>query len=231
MRFILAAILVLPSIAFAGRVSDELVRQWDRDLAGIEALLLNREWSEATKESERLSERMVALIVGGTGEAHYLGAVTALRAIALAGEGRVREAHWFWQVAQQLFPDTDRELPFHFDPRVHFLQQPPSTPDITQPDDVAASVEAGHYVPPTIKHKRKPKFPKAEVEKTVNVRVEVIIDDDGVVYQPRILESAGELTMVLAVLDAMSHWRYVPMEVHGKPIGCKYVVTFHFKGA
>jgi hypothetical protein len=142
---------------------------------------------------------MVGLIVGGTGEARYLGAVTALRAVALAGEGRVREAYWFWLVAQQLFPETDRQLPSRFDPRVHFLQHPPSTPDITQSDDVGARVEAGHYLPPRITHKRKPKFPKAEIGRTVDVRVELVIDEHGAVYQPTILDSAGELTMILVL--------------------------------
>ena len=36
--------------------------------------------------------------------------------------------------------------------------------------------------------------------------------------------------MVLTVMDAMSYWRFAPMEVDGKAVACEYVVTFHFKG-
>ena len=60
------------------------------------------------------------------------------------------------------------------------------------------------------------------------VIVESIIDKDGHVLFPRLLQTQPK-GLGLAALDAICHWRFKPATLNGEPVKVYYVLTVNFK--
>jgi TonB family protein len=56
--------------------------------------------------------------------------------------------------------------------------------------------------------------------------INAVIDEDGCVRQPRIVEGQGT-SMATAGLDAVRNWVFEPATVGGRPVRVVYVVTFN----
>src|ERR1700736_2154260 len=91
-------------IACVTHVFADVVGDWRRDQASIEALLQQKQYAAARKASIKLTNRMLDKL-GGSAEASRLLAETAqLRASAEEGLGNGDDAMWYDQVAAALDP-------------------------------------------------------------------------------------------------------------------------------
>jgi TonB family protein len=153
-------------------------------------------------------------------DAALLARTVALRAAAEDGLGNVDDTNWYRQVAMLLDPQV--VLPEMTTP----LPEPIEVRHVG-PAAVAAASEPTE-APQRIR-KRDPERPGIVNALGVAVAVlEVAIDVDGVVKQPRVVKSPAP-SVSYAALEAVKQWRFRPGTVGGKPVPILFnlTVTMH----
>ncbi len=231
---LLAGALLAPSgnVGAARGETDYIASLWSKKLDGIHDLLLKHEWGKAEKKARKLTQDMLDVIVSGPGGRQFLGKATFLRAIALEGLGDERLADWYWRLSAQLFPSMGTIDPRRYLPDTTLGSD---TGDVSPARRRLESLYSGTERPD---HSRvslpekidgaEPKFPLAKYGTSVSVRVEVVIGEDGLVYEPKILDLAGEYTLAFSALDAMSSWRFKPSKLDGKAIPAIYILIVDY---
>jgi TonB family protein len=211
---ILIALLLVAVSSFGDAVDD-----WRRDQAAIEAMLQQRRYADARKASIKLTHRMFDRLGANAEASELLARTVALRAAAEDGLGNVDDTNWYRDVATALDPHV--VLPPMTTPVPeaivgHLLGFPSSEPGLP-------AVEA-----PQRTRKRDPERPAV-----VNVLgeavavLQVIIDVDGMVRQPRIKSSPAP-SVSYAALEALRQWRFRPGKMAGKPVPVTFNMTFNF---
>jgi len=195
--------LFCAAIVFADSVAD-----WRRDQNAIEALLQQKRFADARKTSIKLTNRMLDRLGANAEASKLLARTVSLRASAEEGLGNADDAIWYRQVASLLDPNVVQ-------------------PAITAPPIDAMRV-GGNVEAPQLIRRRDPERP-AMVNALVEalVIVEMIIDVDGVVRQPRIIRSPAP-AVSYAALEAIRHWRFKAGKVHGKPVPVMFNLTINF---
>ena len=201
--------------------------EWRSRLLGIGDRLLAEEWVQAEKQAVALASEMAEQIVGGSGVDMMFGMVTTYRALALSGQQRHDEAIWYWQVAQQLFPqvkelDLSRFGPWAGALQLHAPRQPGIKSDLSD--------QGGEFVAPRRLSSPTPRFSSGRAFRglEVDVVLQVIVGVDGRPSQPLILESRGEPTLVWAALEALREWTFEPASRDGVPEPVLYKLTVSF---
>ncbi len=229
----LLALLAAPALAAAPTATNSYARLWAERARDIDENLGRGEWEKARRRAERLLDDMTQSIVSGEDVGAALASVLTYLAVAEAGVGDLRAALWDWQTAQQLFPDAARfDLAKFGDVTKPLTASPPHTFEEPSADVLDRSgVDPGAVTAPEKLKTPLPKFPEAkrQQETEVSVLVQAIVDTDGSVESPVILESKGELTMVLASLQAFKRWRFKPSTYQGRPVRVFYTLTVNFK--
>jgi TonB family protein len=208
------SLLLCAVSALADRVDD-----WRHDQAAIEAMLQQKRYADARKASIKLTNHMFDHLGATAADAELLARTVALRAAAEDGLGNVDDTNWYRQVAKVL------------DPQVVFL---PMTTPIPEPIEVHRLTGASNDVAtakveaPQRTRKRDPERP-AIVSALVEamVELEVAIDIDGVVRQPRIISSPAP-TVSYAALEAVKQWRFKPGTMAGNPVPVIFRLTINF---
>lgn len=205
----LIAALALCCVSLAA--SADVLDDWRRDQSMIEAQLQKKDYAGARKAAIKLANRIVDRFVA-SGEASRLLADTALlRAAAEEGLGHSDDAIWYRQVAAALDPPIEaldkKDSPLspaigspltpNMKPPVYIRHNPPVRPGII--DLIGAS--------------------------TVTVRV--VIDVDGIVRQPGIVDSPAP-AVSYAAFEAVHKWRFRPGMVDGKPVSVVFNLTVMF---
>ncbi|MDP9360801.1 MAG: energy transducer TonB [Acidobacteriota bacterium] len=206
--------LTLALSFMAVAASAGVLADWSRDQASIEAQLQQKQYAQARKASIKLTNRMLDRL-GGSAEASRLLAETAsLRGSAEEGLGNTDDAIWYRQVASALDP-----------PKAAQSDEKPLQPPI-----VAFSLPLSSNIkPPVATRRREPDRPaiiNALGESLVTV--EVVIDVDGIVRQPRIVQSPAP-SVAYAALEAIRQWRFRPGTMDGKPVPVVFNLTFNFR--
>jgi len=203
-RTITCIVLLLCAVgAFADRVDD-----WRRDQTAIETLLQQKRYAEARKASIKLTNHMLEHLGADAEASKLLAKTVSLRASAEEGLGNADNAIWYWQVARLLDPQIVQS-------------------EITVPP-ISGVFVVGGAEPPQVIRKRDPQRPgmvNALVE--ARVIVELVIDADGVVRQPRIIRSPAP-AVSYAALEAVRQWRFRPGKMHGQPVPVKFTLTVDF---
>jgi TonB family protein len=198
----------------------DVIDDWHRDQAAIEAMLQQKHYAEARKASIKLINRMFDRLGANADASRLLAQTVALRAAAEDGLGSVDDTNWYRQVAKAL--DAQVVLP----PMTTQLPQPIDVRrlDPSPPIDLAtAKVEA-----PQRTRKRDPERPAiVNALGEAIVELEVAIDVDGMVRQPRIVSSPAP-TVSYAALEAIKQWRFKPGRMGGKPVPVVFRITFNF---
>ena len=207
----LALILALSFMSVIA--SADVLDDWHRDQASIEAQLQQKQFAAARKASIKLANRMLDRL-GASAEASRLLAGTAsLRASAEEGLGNADDASWYRQVAVAL--DS---------PKTALSNEKPQPPPI-----VAFSLPQSPNIKlPEATRRRPPEWPGI-VNKLGEalVTVEVVIDVDGIVRQPRIVQSPAP-SVSYAALEAVRQWRFRPGTMDGKPVPVVFNLTINF---
>ncbi|HEY4640579.1 MAG TPA: energy transducer TonB [Thermoanaerobaculia bacterium] len=212
LSFIALLLLAVPLFA-------DVIDDWHRDQAAIETMLQQKRYADARKASIKLTNRMFDRL-GTNAEASILLAQTvALRAAAEDGLGNVDDTNWYRDVALAL--DAKVVLPPMTTPvpepiNIHRLGMPQLDPSLPK-------VEA-----PQPTRKRDPERPAVVNELGGALAVlELVIDVDGMVRQPRIIRSPAP-TVSYSALEAIKHWRFRPGTMQGKPVPVIFRITFNF---
>jgi TonB family protein len=207
------SLLLCAVSAFADRVDD-----WRHDQAAIEAMLQQKRYADARKASIKLTNNMFDRLGATAADAELLARTIALRAAAEDGLGNVDDTNWYRQVAKAL--DARVVLP----PMATPIPEPIEVHRLGGPDLDAAKTEA-----PQRTRKRDPERPAiVSALGEAMVVLEVAIDVDGVVRQPRITSSPAP-TVSYAALEAVKQWRFRPGTMDGKPVPIIFglTITFH----
>jgi len=201
------------AFAFADFVAD-----WRRDQAAIEVMLQQKRFAEARKASIKLTNRIFDRLGATPADAEILARTVALRAGAEDGLGNIDDTNWYRQVAKALDPQV--VLP----PMATPLPEPVATLHLgSPPADAASKVEA-----PQRTRKRDPERPAiVNALGVATVELEVAIDLDGMVRQPRIISSPAP-SVSYAALEAIKQWRFRPGTMDGKPFPVIFRITFTF---
>jgi len=197
----------------------DVVDDWRRDQAAIEAMLLQKSYADARKASIKLINRMFDRLGANADASKLLAQTVALRAAAEDGLGNVDDTNWYRQVAKTLDPQV--VLPAMTTP----VPEPIDLHRLGPPtiDAATAKVES-----PQRTRKRDPERPAIVNALGEAIAVlEVAIDLDGMVKQPRIIRSPAP-TVSYAALEAIKQWRFKPGKVGGTPVPVVFHITFNF---
>ncbi len=207
--------------------TQKILQDFDSRMRRIDSLLLAGDSMKAYRQARLLLQQMTNSFISGPSVGRFLGATTVLRAIAAYNLGREDEALWHWHVATQLFPDVLQLQMTAYGDAGLFLKNHPLPQEKEESGD--GSKQGNDIKPPRKKRSPQPQFPVAKRGRgKISVVVQVIIDIDGRVREPRILESRGELTLVSATLDALRKWEFRPAEINGQPVEVYYNLTANF---
>lgn len=201
------AMLLCAVSAYADRAAD-----WRRDQTAIEALLQQKRYAEARKASIKLTSHMLDRM-GVNDEAALLAKTVALRAAAEDGLGNVDDTNWYRQVAKLIDPQV--ALPAMTTPVPEPIAGVVAIADVTEK--------------PEMTHKRDPEKPGVVNALGDAIAVlELVIDVDGVVRQPRIVSSPAR-SVSYAALEAIKQWHFRPAKMDGKPVPVVFKMTVHFR--
>jgi TonB family protein len=205
--------LVLVAFPLFGDVLDD----WRRDQAAIEVLLQQKHYADARKASIKLTNRMFDRLGANADASTLLAQTVVLRASAEDGLGNVDDTNWYRQVAKAL------------DPQI--VLPPMTTPEPERIDAHhvgAEGEEASKVEAPQVTRRRDPERP-AIVNALGNaiVVIEVVVDIDGLVRQPRIVSSPAP-SVSYAALEAVKQWRFRPGHMAGKPVPVLFHLTMNF---
>jgi TonB family protein len=206
-------LIVLLALSCASlAASADIVDDWRRDQSMIEAQLQKKEYAAARKAAIKLANRIMDRFVA-SGEASRLLADTAsLRAAVEEGLGHSDDAIWYKQVAAALDPIKTALAHKH-----------------PAPPPVAFFVpSAGMKAPEVIRHRPpvRPGIINSIGESRVSVSV--VIDIDGIVRSPRILDSPAP-AVSYAALETVHQWRFRPATRDGKPATVAFKLTIDFR--
>jgi TonB family protein len=209
----LTALLLVVLPLFAGVVDD-----WHRDQAAIEAMLQQKRYADARKASIKLTNRMFDRLGADVASSRLLAQTAALRAAAEDGLDNVDDTNWYRQVAKAL------------DPHVVLLPMTTPVPEPVAALRLGAPVDArsAKVEAPQRTRKRDPERPAiVNALGEAMVELEVAIDVDGVVRQPRIISSPAP-SVSYAALESIKQWRFRPGTMEGKPVPVIFRITFTF---
>ncbi|HEV7574305.1 MAG TPA: energy transducer TonB [Thermoanaerobaculia bacterium] len=203
------SLLLIAVCAFADRATG-----WRSDQTAIEVMLQQKRYADARKASIRLTNHMLDHM-GVNDEAALLARTVALRAASEDGLGNVDDANWYRQVAKLLDPQV--VLPAMTTP----VPEPIEVRHVGVPGDAAS----GKTEAPQRIRKRDPDRPGiVNALGQAMAVIEVAIDVDGVVKQPRIVSSPAP-SVSYAALEAVKQWRFRPGTKDGKPVPVLFHLT------
>lgn len=203
----------------------KIVQDFYSRLSKTDQLLKSGDSKKAYKEATLLLDRMVNSILSGPDVGRLLGLATVLRAMAAYELGRETEALWHWHVATQMFPEaSEYQLTAYGDAGAFLAGHPMPEENPSKAPEPGADVK-----PPRKKNAPHPKIPAAKKGAgRISVVVRVVIDEDGRVREPRIVESRGELTLVCTTLDALRRWEFRPAEKDGETVAVYFDLVVNF---
>lgn len=203
---------------------------------------------ESEKRARKLLDGLLEAFVSGRNGAQFVGYTIYLLAVSEERLGRLDDAAWHWQMAQNLvpelrdayddFPDLIPFLREHVVPAERFSGDPRSEvagstkrPPPPGGTDLNPETMKTVLTPPELKHKVKPKYPRGAKEFHLNgaTVVDAYIDTTGIPRAPTVKQGCGVPVFDVAAMDAIRQWRYKPASLEGKPISVWLTVTVAFE--
>lgn len=201
------------------RTPQDTLADWQQRLRSTSQLLDAADWAAAEEQSRALLGELVTQLKAGESSAALLAASVAQLALAEAGLGRMADAIWNWQLAQNLNPGFRERGVGSYGIASERLDQgslrgwnqPPVGRPVESLLDPAVS-------PPKILHGPSIVFRASEEvlrEFPRDLSVEVIVGVDGRAYHPVIRGSLINPAPVAVSLDVLREWRFEPATKNG----------------
>ena len=195
-----------------------MLAKWQGMLDHIQSQLEENHYGRARDYCSSLTQEILDNVGPGGTIDRTLGLISASHAIAEIGLGNRDDGLWYWRTAETLFPEIDTtDLPSYGGITQRLKAEPfrASFPNATL---VTAATHEG-VIAPVLRHHTKPHYPKGMAKAGIQGRyeVEVVVDIDGHVKEPRMVTKLLDASLAYAVLDAVRQWEYEPGLLDGKP--------------
>jgi hypothetical protein len=187
-------------------------QNWRTELEMVENDLRTEHYEHARKWSIKLINSMTDHLGTGRDASYTLALTVAYRAMAEAGLKKPEEAHWYWHVATDLYPQfADKDWSSFGETGEWFTAQ--KTADKIA-DDLPAAV---------VIKKLEPKCPLSAIQGGYYqpVTVSAVIDGNGAARCPKIVSPTAAPTLAYAALESLKGWQF-------EPGSAKYQVTVNF---
>ena len=201
----LALVLALSATALSAQNWRDMMKMVDQDLR-------TQHYAHARKWSIKMINSMSDHLGTGNDSMYTLALTVAYRSMAEAGLKKEDEAHWYWHVANALYPKlAERDWSPYGEVGAWFAAQKSSeTPVADLP--VAVPVK-----------KAEAKCPLSAINGGYyqSVTVAATVNDDGAPSCPRLVSSTDAPTLVYAALESLKQWEF-------QPGSGQYQVTMNF---
>jgi TonB family protein len=200
--------------------------KWMADLNHADKQLREGKWGKGIKTAQNLIGEIRFHPTIGTGLDELLARSVALRAVGEAGLGDEEAAKWDGATARLLgLHPTDLEFD-EFGEAGKLVRSAVETPSM-EPSGVLSA--GGEVTRPSIRTRVNPIIPDADRARGIHgpVIVEAVIDEQGKPHLSRVLKSVSPRLM-LATLEALRQWSFVPGSSAGKPVRVNYVLTVDY---
>jgi hypothetical protein len=155
--------------------------------------------------------------------------LTAMRAIAEQGLGRAADASWHWHMAVSFLPDLQRmDLSPYGEPARALQTQGVRGRELAAGEGYRKDGPVGDLT--GIKAPKRSKgpsirLPSLRMKDMGGLYVfEVLVEADGTVTQPLLLQRKGSVALGLLAFDALRNWRFKPATRDGAPVAVPYLV-------
>lgn len=214
---------------------EDLGVDWPDRIRAIDQDLQLGSWMRAGASAAELGDEMAAILTEQRGADYALATVAAYEALAAAGQGHRDEARWLWLTALNLWDDYEgSDLSAYgragevldgvrLRENRDDLQRPQSEGEVQTIADVDR--------PPMRTAGEPPLYPASLQVRGVEglVLVEAVVDSDGRLREPLVVESEGPPAFVYSALRTLSAWRFDPARLDGEPVAVFQLFRFVFE--
>lgn len=230
--------LLLLTVLLAGAPLPAQEQEWREKLSAIDRSLRATEYSDAAARARKLTAEMLPDLGTGPAAAYTLAVTTALRAIAEEGRGDHEAAAWFWQSAQQIFPDViEADTSPYGEPARHLKELPlrqlsdrENLRRLSENLYVLEGIDPTGFEPPTLLHRPKVEFPEKLRRMGIeeSYEVEVVLGLDGRCREPVVVTPVSSPAMAFVVLESLRETRFTPAKAQGEPVRAYYTLKVTF---
>lgn len=203
--------------------------EWKAEYEQADQLLRSGEWQAAEAAIAKLYKATIEQH-GDTGRFDGgLVQLIAMRAIAEQGLGRAADASWHWHVAVSFLPDLQRmNLAAYGEPARALQTQGVRGRALAAGERYRKDGPVGDLA--GIKPPKRSKGPSIRVP-SLRMKdmggfyvLEALVEADGTVTQPILLQRKGSVALGLLAFDALRNWRFKPATRDGAPVAVPYLI-------
>lgn len=205
-----------------------LAQDWRGLLQSTRDDLEAQRYARARKTSIKLTNSMMDNLATGPDAAYTLALTVTYRAVAEAGLGNYDEADWYRHVALSMDSRVAQMDLTPFGEAGKWVAAKEPDPD---GDDEPDAVRVSNLQDPVCTHKKLPRYPLGAVLGKVSepVTVHVLIDKDGTVRHPAIMNPTLAPTLIYAATEAVKNWEFQPAMADGKACPMPFDLTVNFQ--
>jgi TonB family protein len=214
----LAALLLM--VGTAGTLSAE---NWRSDVNDSAVALRAGSYANSLKIIDHALADMVDHLGAGGADDELLATALTHKALANAGLGKIDEALWYWNIAQEISPAAAKSDLSSFGAPGDFLKR--------HPVKDAEITAGGKVTPAKVLKQVLPKFPAGASRYGIagDLVVQIVVDKTGQPTLPRIVRALPAPTLSFVALEALRHWQFEPATSNGQPISIAFALTVHYK--
>lgn len=204
-----------------------VVDPWMAKLEVSSAALKSGDAARSLELTDRILADMRHRLGPGKAAEELMGIVLSHRALALAGLGRQEEALWWWQAVLSMDPRFAKSDLTAFGAAGAFLTANRELRDWDAADDENDPT----ITPPKVRKRVQPEFPYGAyyfgIEGTLVVQM--IIDKEGNVREPRVVKSLPAPILTYEGLRALQRWKFHPAVKDGQPVDTIFNLSINYK--
>lgn len=216
----IAVLLIAATTASAATLSAD---NWRGDVNQSTASLKAGYYVNALTIADRILANMVDRLGAGGADDEILATVLTHKALASAGLGKINDALWYWNIAQEISPAVAKSDFSAFGAPGEFLKR--------HPFSNAAVTPRGNATPVRVLKQVLPKFPAGASRFGIagDLIVQIVIDKNGQPTLPQIVRALPAPTLSFVALEALKHWQFEPAKRNGEPVPVSFDLTVHYK--
>jgi TonB family protein len=210
----------------------DAAQRWRQQLGDSAVHLKAGQYDAALKVAERVIRDMRERLGPGNAATEVLGIAITHKALALAGKGDREQALWWWHAVLSMYPPFAKsDLSAFGEPGAYLAANRELRPVTDVPGEKTLRETHKEVVAPRLLKKVQPDFPQGALWFGVEGKLilEVIINTDGRVSDPRVVQPLPAPTLTYAALDAVRRWRFAPAKLDGEIVATIFNLTVNFR--